>query len=58
MSGFDHGEDPGFQGIGKYVPGGDDGCQLGIMRSLPRAICAGFCAAFAALGRFPLENGG
>ena len=45
MSGLDHGEDPGFHGIGKYVPGGDDGCQLGIMRSLPRAICAGFCAA-------------
>jgi len=54
VSGLDHGEDSGFHGIGKYVPGRDDGCQLGIMRGLPRAKCA----AFTASERFPLENGG
>ena len=39
MSGLDHGEDPGFHGIGKCVPGADDGGQIRVSRSLCRINC-------------------
>ena len=36
---FNHGEDPGSDGVGKCVPGADDGGQIRVSRSLCRINC-------------------